>query len=317
MRLFQVLWVGGVARLLAACVSPYDHVSTTTYDILQSALVPAPTPMHADAPLAPPRSVTVGGGATFAQALPGGQRRSGAGGHVVPVTSVRVRFAWRPNRYLEAALAGDGASAAWSSPHARDVRDGAFDGSNAFRLGPQVRVVLNPRSPVRFGLSSTFLGGRIPWARDISARSSSRTFDPQTGMTYTGSASADSSDGGGDTFLWISAAALLSGDIGRVASVLGGVSVQNQPAVTGFTTVSESCISPAGSVWPSCSGSTPSEVPVVRSTFASTVFLSGELHLGATLSLVGRFHAVVAGDPEVVAPGRFGGGVDLRGTFGY
>jgi hypothetical protein len=302
---------------LASCVSSYEHSASTTYHVRQAALVPAPTPMYADAPLAPRGGVALEGGVTFAQAEPGGERLGGAGGHVVPVTTLRGRVAWRPTSYVELAFAGEGASGAWASPHARDVDASGFDYTEVFRLGPQVRVVFNPRHPLRVGLSAAGLFGRIPWGRDITSTGTSRAVDPRTGAVVyeSGGAGAESlSDA--SAFAWANLAVFLTGDIGGRASVLGGVSVQNQPAAFGYKRTEQSCYTPAGTFWPSCSGRTPSEVPALESAFASTAFVSGELRLGAGVSLVGRFHAVLAGSPQVTAPGRFGGGLDLRATFG-
>ena len=286
---------------LASCLG-YDHERITTYDILQAAIVPAPTPMGADAPLTPVRGFTVEGGATVAQALPGGRRRDGAGGQMVPVTTLRGRIAWRPGQRVEMALAGEGSPGAWAAPHARDVAADRLDGEGFFRFGPQVRVVLNPRSAVRVGLSSAGLFGSLPWHRSVDITVATSTFDPLAGTYVSGRrVKSSSTQSGVSGFFWVNAALFVTGDLGSRGSLLGGVSVQNQPVAFGSLVVSAR---------PS------STISALESAFASTAFVSGELRLGAGVSLVGRFHAVLAGDPQTTAPGRFGGGLDLRATFG-
>lgn len=313
--LSRVTFVIVAARALASCLG--EHQIVTTYDILQAAMVPAPTPMGADAPLAPVRGFTVEGGATVAQSLPGGTRRDGAGGQMVPVTTLRGRVAFRPIRHLEVALAGEGSPGAWAAPHARDVPSDRLDSAGFFRLGPQVRVVFNPRSAVRVGLSSAGLFGSLPWHRNIDTTTTTSTYDPQSGGYVNGTRVTSSTTQSGTAgFFWVNTALFVTGDLGGRGSLLGGVSVQNQPVAFGSLIVSETCFTPDRRAWPDCTGSSSGSVPALQGTFASTAFLSGELRLGASLSLVGRLHALLAGDPQVIASGRFGGGLDLRATFG-
>jgi hypothetical protein len=199
------------------------------------------------------------------------------------------------------ALAGEGSPGVWAAPHARDVAADRLDGEGFFRFGPQVRLVFNPRSAVRVGLSSAGQFGSLPWHRVVDTTISASTFDPQTGA-YTSErhVTSSSTQSGVSGFFWINAALFITGDLGSRGSLLGGVSVQNQPVAFGSLVVS---VPSSGTI------------STLDGTFASTAFVSGELRLWASLSVIGRFHAVLAGDPQTTAPGRFGGGLDLRATF--
>lgn len=300
-----VTCVGAVA--LGGCGGSGPYVTTRDESaVTQSALVLPATPLHADAPLTARGAVSVEGGVALAHVeAPGADRRAGASGHLTPGYVIQGRVAWRALPSLEVAVAGEGADGRWASTSARDLDASTYAYTESYRLGPQVRVVFNPDSALRAGVSTSLLLGRVPWSRAVTTTHTviwvpgggAPTTPPEVTSTYASNASLRT---------WVNLAFFVTGDLHRNVSLLGGVSLQGVPATRGAMSFERTCSD-------ECRGDAPGDRPAAATEGVGTAFLSGELRLGPA-SLVGRAYVVVFGPSAVVDASRVGGSVGLRWT---
>lgn len=296
-----------VASLPAACGQTPVLTTTHRQDVLRSGLLVAPTPLFADSPLTPVGAISLEGGVSFAQRGPAvASRPGGAGGHLIPDVSVRMRIAWRPRqeRNLELALAGMGAPGAWASSHATDLRADTFSSEETFFVGPQVRAVFDVAPSVQVGLSLSALLGRVPWSRTVDE--TVFVADGLGGMRLYDRDVETKTDGSFTALL--GAAGFVTGDVSRYLTLLGGFSVQTQPYVRGFEQFVFRCMTEG------CGEPRADTTPEVDLGGTGLLFASVTVRLGP-VAIVGRAHGVLFGPGPAVDPGRFGGGIDLRGTF--